>query len=580
MSKTSIQLLAFLAAGVSPLLGDTVAWYRFNEGTMGEKVLPSVTIENSANPGHLTGKCQQIAYSATSALSDDTDRLPIATNAFPAGMGVQDNVGKAKFANERALFFRTDNLGWNNMADCGKGSAVAVPYDDAFSNKTFSAECFFKSAVRDGETSERQTLFSMPGLSSSGNTYPAYALSVDTNGTLHVEMTDQWWGTKTLSSPTTLATVNDGKWHHAAITFDNSTKILTIYLDYAKVASENFPYLTPQYKAASEATRFFAIGATPGYGWFRKFNGWIDEVRISNVALEPINLLRNASYNADIDAPSTVCHVSFDGMGQNDAFAYATWTNLNALTAYDAPAAWINWSRSYGGAEPITDSESIPAGRFYNARSDAGQTVANASSMHFATNANTSVATAASATLFINDLKNGEHAVLKGSFTLEMFARASETLLLNDSNQQRGGYIACLGDRLLWMETKPSGSLSIGVRTTASTSLPEVVLATVPGFVNDKWHHVALVYNRETLTARAYVDYTLAASVSGVDLVVANHTKPLAISGWNSDVLYTWSADLAFNGWVDEVRLSNCALSKSDFLSATRTKLGFVIVVR
>lgn len=190
MNRTSIPFLAVLATFAPSLRAGTVAWYRFNEGTMGEIVLPSVTIENSANPGHLTGKCQQVAASATSGLSDDTDRLPIATNAFPAGMGVQDNVGQGKYANERALFFRTDNLGWNNTADGGKGSAVAVPYDDAFSNRTFSAECFFKSAVRDGEARERQTLFSMPGLSSSGNTYPAYSLSVDTNGTMHVEMTE------------------------------------------------------------------------------------------------------------------------------------------------------------------------------------------------------------------------------------------------------------------------------------------------------------------------------------------------------------------------------------------------------
>ena len=80
----NLVVCAFAAVFAAPLFGNTVAWYRFDEGAVGSRVGSSVTIENAANPGHLTGKCQYQDNASGSLFdSEDDAQLPICTNAFP-----------------------------------------------------------------------------------------------------------------------------------------------------------------------------------------------------------------------------------------------------------------------------------------------------------------------------------------------------------------------------------------------------------------------------------------------------------------------------------------------------------------
>ena len=69
------------------------------------------------------------------------------------------------------------------------------------------------------------------------------------------------------------------------------------------------------------------------------------------------------------------------------------------------------------------------------------------------------------------------------------------------------------------------------------------------------WHHVALTYDYPTRTVRIYKDY-----VKVLESVTAN---PLWVDAGNSQI---GAGDMAFDGWIDEVRLTDRVLEPTAFL--------------
>ena len=180
-STMKAAALALAVTGASAANGSIIAWYRFNEGTFGSKVGSSVTIENSANPGVLTGKCQIRKSEAVMEDSTDGDYLPIATNAFPSGVGILEGGSGVKYANEHSLYFRNACATWSYNTDTGNGSCVTVPRSAALAPSSFTVECFFKSIVGSGTTQgSLQFLAVLPG---------SWRLAVQSDGKLWGEVT-------------------------------------------------------------------------------------------------------------------------------------------------------------------------------------------------------------------------------------------------------------------------------------------------------------------------------------------------------------------------------------------------------
>ena len=106
MNRLSCSMVAASIALVAiPASAKTVAWYHFDEGTLGKVVPSDVPIINAANPGSLTGKCVKIV-SSTGQPADGTDaevQLPKAQAAFPDGFGVYDPVSGERFVNSRGF---------------------------------------------------------------------------------------------------------------------------------------------------------------------------------------------------------------------------------------------------------------------------------------------------------------------------------------------------------------------------------------------------------------------------------------------------------------------------------------------
>lgn len=72
-----------------------------------------------------------------------------------------------------------------------------------------------------------------------------------------------------------------------------------------------------------------------------------------------------------------------------------------------------------------------------------------------------------------------------------------------------------------------------------------------------KWHHVALSYETDTKRVKLYVDYVLRVNSTTIN--------PIVYTG--GDILIgTGAGEFAFDGWIDEVRITPRLLGTNEFL--------------
>lgn len=581
----SRAVIAAVAAGAGFICNaGTVAWYRFDEGTMGERVGSTVEIVNSANPGTLTGYCrQQNNISSPKGISDvDTGYFPTATGGFNAGNGVVDPASREKHPNGRAFSFTTSYYasGSNNSLHNGDGGCVTVQQTDAVHLSSFTVECFFKMAALSADqinNTTEQILVCLPRATtySGGNGNYAFALYTHAKKNQVLACVCDSSGMNKVTYTAENIGIRDGKWHHVAMTFDGNQ--LHIYLDY-NTDSSHHKYATtasgaPSYDSSNAMP--LTIGASP-LDWGRRFTGLIDEVRISDTVLAPEAFLRPAAYSTEIDAPSTVCHVTFD-TAATEEFGFPLWKELNAVPLSGAIPADVKWNATKG-VEPELVKDSLPLTEVYNARRKFNKTLTNAVALHAPTNQ-----PFYSASLFIDDRKNGAHAVLDGSFTLEFFARvpAKPVGVHNDS-----AYLAFFGKAWsggpMSIRVHKNGGLAFCLKD-QDTNTEINDWSSAGQICDNEWHHIALTYDRPVKTAKAYLDGNLVKTWDrnmNIDFKAndSDNSKMLEIgSGYGPGSDHGYST----GPWIDEFRLSNVALDPRDFLQGKQTRFtGMSVVVR
>ncbi|HZU25954.1 MAG TPA: LamG-like jellyroll fold domain-containing protein [Bryobacteraceae bacterium] len=148
------------------------------------------------------------------------------------------------------------------------------------------------------------------------------AIYVDTNGKLETEM----FYTGSLTPIVSSYAVNDGAWHHVAVTFDGSTE--TAYLDGAAIGSQ------ANYTQAANGSGgfYYQLGTAFAFnwpntngGWFT-FNGLIDEATIYSTAL----------------TASQVQSIAFAGSnGKCDTSAIYSGNNQTGVTTRTLPLPFI-----------------------------------------------------------------------------------------------------------------------------------------------------------------------------------------------------------------------------------------------
>ena len=560
MNKTILSVV--VASALAQSWGGTVAWYKFDEGTVGERVGSSVAITNSANPGMLTAKCQQV--DTAGAFSDtDTGYMPTSIASFPAGIGLSDAVTQRKYANDRGFFFHNANYDANHAStsvNYSMGSAVTVAHGNSALNlPSFTVELFFKSAVANNQSNGDQALVVMPN-----EKWLTWAIMLTKDGAI----SGQFYNTGSYTLPYA-AGANDGKWHHVAMTYDGETTTATLFFDYAKVKTS-----TITGGLVYDSEKPLSFGCMPARG-DRKYVGSIDEARISDTILSAGDFLRRAAYMAAADNEDTACYVPCDytTMANLDGFASASGLSDINATGYGDVTATITYKPT-NGASPAANGNEVPYSTLYST-TFAGQdwswtSVTNTASFSLPTGTTAGY----SGSVLINDIKDNAHTVLNGSFTIELFAKIPSAPSGNKFLMNLGRTLAN-GSLLYIVVNGTTGNIDFYIQGSE-----RVKFAAYAGFCDNNWHHIAITYDRTALTAKAYVDYNIIGTAANLDFdyVPTVSDTPAALQINNA---YGWREFGLDGALIDEIRLSRRALARKEFLSPVLNKLeGLFIIVK
>ena len=149
----------------------------------------------------------------------------------------------------------------------GNSDYLSVPYHSDFNFAgDFTVECWFNTS------SAPAAATNIVGRWDNDTNELSYTLMMDSTGEMKLQIHDG-----STSSVNSSGIFDDGVWHHAALVYDSSANTATIYVDGAQEAQvTGLGTLTTD-------TADLHIGIKFG-GTDRFFDGWIDEIRISNVA--------------------------------------------------------------------------------------------------------------------------------------------------------------------------------------------------------------------------------------------------------------------------------------------------------
>ena len=267
---TAAELLPSVCASMSDaLVGPVRGWWRFEGGVNGAQVEPN-TVASLVNPVWWSAekRDQNVAYandvpSGPQNICMGDERLAKGnTGSLLLSKGyLQMRQTRAAAAESfTAECFVRDLGGSAQFGTILQQTRADVVYEDANGTKT-SATGMSAWCLAMGE----------PGLRIRFDTVPRESVKPG-NGTNWNQCYD---GKKS---------IRDGKWHHAALTYDGSTRTGTLYIDYEKDGSIVTAYPVPVEKGN------LLIGIN-NYG-SRSLNMVIDEVRFTAEVLPPEKFLR------------------------------------------------------------------------------------------------------------------------------------------------------------------------------------------------------------------------------------------------------------------------------------------------
>ena len=546
----------------------TVAWYHFNEGENGYAPTgyPGI-VTNAVAPGTLTGypyrQYGNMGFSGSGAY------LPTYTNAFPTGLTWYDPVTGERDADGRGMYFHTANGDGS-----GDGAAVLVSDNNALHCESITVECMIKVALAPGVSQLKNwthllTMRNADMASTPNQTknIKAWGLIAATDGNLLLQAQVPTSDGSAVDSSASMANlytsginIADGNWHHVAFTYDQST--MRIYIDYSLRASRAWSHgLT--YGTASKNRLCIGTFDATTYG---RWQGFIDEVRISDEALQPEQFLRIvdvAAYTAtDAD---TVLYLPFNSMD---------FTPFNSATSAIASMVDMRLSTDTNGVYPRIDtgvsaviSNELHSGVFTE------NTIINEGCWTYTNNpANPEKARY----IIVDDFtkNNNAHLITSGDFTAEFFLKVPTTptrssrIMVENTGAKGAGIIQLyLGTTYLSCTLYSQEEIDKYEAGTVSSMTATDFYLPVANIVGGDWHHVALVVDRTHQKAMFYVDGKL---VRGFDNFVlasgvctySNDYKSLKIGdGYGGN-----SANALHDLSIDEFRITRRALAPQEFL--------------
>lgn len=336
--------------------------------------------------------------------------------------------------------------------------------------------------------------------------------------------------------------IEDGQWHHLAFTYEESTRYAKLYIDYILVS---------QMTVAADLV-YMNYPLSLGGGANKPFDGWIDEVRICDSVLEPVDFMTT---NAPCVITEEYVYCAFDGEPGEQS-------DLVPCELYDSCVKSYSSVVGTGVLKPVYNVDVAEPIMLRIQDGVNGEMInnSNETSLQFVNSGNENADDVVAS-------RNGSVVNIVGptipfamtNFTAEIFMKVNRHVDYSVimAKTRIGGFS--------WaVNVLPSGRL----RVRTDTQLPGDPMNTSAGFnlqycsgaegyVEDgKWHHVALTYDAAANNARLYLDYE----------VLLDFTPAVNAIYFDDGNYLLGAGDRAFDGLLDEFRLSNKVLQPEQFL--------------
>ena len=529
--KKILSAIAVAASATLPALAaldpDCVLYYDFE--TMAED---GYKVENIANPGvmQLDGKRLSLANVVEATPSAKIRQTRAATPA-------DDSSHTLRYVQEGEVY----------------DGRYCTPPDgtDYFATTNFTIELFYKI---DGSVAAWHSMFKRFGANNiqvnlgvgGANKLSAQVMTGHDSSS---------YDTKTVNDT---EFTNDEQWHHAALVVDQTgeSKTMRLYRDYKLIGTQELATnLTSVVRGGDQ--KWYVIGSGDKY----EFNGWVDSVRVTLRALEPQEFLWGEGMSIGrFPAGSTLAHVKFDG--SVDAADADGGTLLNGVNA-----------AAKEGGSPATFSDDVPGARIVDGEGGAILSRNNTKSLSLA---NSRVAwTNANDIYYLGKTLDGED---RTSWTVEFFMKAG-------SEQAAWARITSALAGGNWSSWSPyiieynSGSKKFALNGDGTNPKPSIAFST--NVCDGAWHHVAFSFEPNNdrpdptnSVMKLYIDYGEPAAVQTQSLFKYPENLHFVLGGIGNA-----ATDTGYFGLIDELRISDGALTTSQFLRAEKAP-GLSIFVR
>jgi len=541
--------LAAFAAGC--LEAGTVLHYTFDSGTVGDVLTDGSTIVNAASPGVHDAT---VYGNAGQNLNSSSTLMPYYTNGIPVGYRIYDPIsGTETSGQDRALRFRATN---NNS----HSGILQVENDAALRPESFTVEAMVYFP-KDFNFSTWNVIAVQPAIMKCANAdawgfrfvNPLCLLARFTppqEFKLKSGKTDEYENaTDNVEVKVDIPKVTDGRWHHVAFTCapnasDPAKTDVKVYFDYVEKTTKTLSF-RPQFSTESNCPLW--IGANlQTHG---NFMGEIGEFRFSNEALAKEQFLRPRSAEYD---PDVVIYYNFedevwfgnydvqnvaDPMAMNGVFATNDFESVGTFPCITNDSPYAKMRPSRAALSSFTSERCLENG-------------------------------------YTNDVRavnNYLHAALlddwfsKTNFTVECFYKSKGTI------EQYTPFVFRFGGLNVQFNLgvgDAAGKVySVVLPEGATTAGEQKKLFESSRSDDEQWHHAAMVV-RQGESVKLYRDWS---SQPVAQTTLTTNLYPRAVTGGNPDLYIAGGPGRnAFNGRLDEVRITLRALEPNEFICPFR----------
>lgn len=504
--------------------GRTVLWHHFDERAPGETAQAGDVFVNSASDDYGSGTAYSIGTGNT--LGTDSAFMPKFASTISAAPDIiYDPISGSVHTNRAAASFRTEGT-----AGSLSGGAVVIEDSAEFRLTDYTVECFVCS------TSTTFNLIApiVGKIYGGAFTSESWQLGMLTNGKVFIRYNRQ--PSNTQGAGTHM--INDGLWHHLALVCsydaEEGKSVFRVYVDYEF-----------DFQASRAGTTAYGTVAgindiyVGGYQYDgRRFDGQIDELRITDAALTEDQFLRRRPPFGDGDA---LVWLPLDGTSGAQISG-----SLNAGCGPQAKIITVG----NGVTAPVYSAETVSD----TLRTDVTRApfVENGTSALFTTNG-----TANSGACI--HLPN--YRYVETNLTAELFFRTAGKITTGTSQT-----LLKISDlpilQLTLDNTKPGMFIVVYSNITNANLSSKWTSFNVGANLDDgNWHHAALVYDAENQTLKVYIDYQHMKTENNVKLSTVPAVAAIGATPWG----YIQH----FHGWIDSVRFTQKVLEPSEFLNAS-----------